>query len=308
MAYRFKLDESLTRGVRRIALAQLAQAEQCLTGASDPVAAVHEARKSLKRVRALLRLVRPALREKVYRRENARLRDAARLLAPIRDKDVMRDTVAKLEERLTDNRKGCVAPLRNLLNGAAMPATGRPLPEVRKAKAALASARKRFARLPVATEGIEQVMDGLHASYRGGRRALVRAQDRANDEDFHELRKAVQQHWRQMLLLSRAWPEVCRARATAAREVAQLLGEEHDFAVLAAFARTHGNGSLGEEDCDAITEACRARQGELRAQSLPMARRLFAERAGPFTRQMAECWAAARDLARVHNGRPEQDD
>src|SRR5262245_53924237 len=117
MAYRLKLSESLTRGVRRIALDQLDLAEQRLKDKSDPVAAVHEARKSLKRTRALLRLIRPALGESVYRRENGQLRDAGRLLSASRDRDVMRETVVKLEARLSDNSKSCIVPLRELLNG-----------------------------------------------------------------------------------------------------------------------------------------------------------------------------------------------
>lgn len=308
MAYRFKLNESLTRGVRRIALAQLALAEQRLKDTSDPVAAVHEVRKSLKRTRALLRLVRPALGEPVYRRENTQLRDAGRLLSSARDTDVMRETVTKLEARLADDSRSCIGPLRELLNGTGKRAAGPAAPAgLRKAKVSIAAARKRLAGLKIGTDGFEPLATGLQASYRRGRRALAQAEDGADDEGFHELRKGVQQHWRQMLLLSRAWPEVCRARAASAREIAQLLGEEHDYAVLTAFVASHHASGLTQEQLDVIAEACRVRQLQLRTLALPMARRLFADRARPFARRMAKYWRLARDLARLETGKAKPD-
>lgn len=304
MAYRFKLNESLTRGVRRVALAQLELAEQRLRDSSDPVAAVHEVRKSLKRTRALLRLVRPALGKTVYRRENTQLRDAGRLLSAARDNDVLRETVVKLEAQLPDDARSCVGPLRGLLSGTGKRAAPAGL---RKAKVSIAAARKRLSHLRLRTGGFEQVAAGLQASYRRGRRALARAEDGADDEGFHELRKAVQHHWRHMLLVSRAWPEACRARATAAREIAQLLGEEHDYAVLMAFVAAHRESGLTPDQRDVIAQTCRARQLELRTLALPMARRLFADRAGAFARRMANYWLIARDLARLEAGRVKPD-
>jgi CHAD domain-containing protein len=295
--------------VRRIGLAQLELAEQRLKGTSDPVTAVHEARKSLKRTRALLRLARRALGETVYRRENRQLRDAGRLLSSARDADVMRETLAKLEARLSDNRKACVVPLRELLNGAGAHVSNSAVSvNLRKAKVSIGAAKKRFARLKAKTEGFDQLAAGLQTGYRLGRRALAHAEDGADEEAFHELRKAVQQHWRQMLLLTRAWPEVCRARAAAARDIAQLLGEEHDYAILAAYIVSQRDCGLTAEELEVIAQACRDRQHELRALALPMARRLFSDRAGPFARRMEKYWSIARDLAKLEAGHDKDDD
>jgi CHAD domain-containing protein len=67
--------------------------------ARDPAKAVHEARKDLKKARAVLRLARPALRSKAYRRENGALRDAGRLMSAARDADVLVTTMEGLAER-----------------------------------------------------------------------------------------------------------------------------------------------------------------------------------------------------------------
>ena len=65
---------------------------------SSPDVAVHEARKDVKKLRALLRLVRSTTSGRVRRRENEALRDVGRSLSGVRDADVMLATLADLEE------------------------------------------------------------------------------------------------------------------------------------------------------------------------------------------------------------------
>ncbi|MGD0455226.1 MAG: CHAD domain-containing protein, partial [Solirubrobacteraceae bacterium] len=81
--------ESLSGGLRRMALGQADLAIELLeggggNGASPACApdehAVHETRKALKRLRALLRLLEHELGKQAYARESAALRDIARQL------------------------------------------------------------------------------------------------------------------------------------------------------------------------------------------------------------------------------------
>ena len=61
--------------------------------------AVHEARKHLKKVRALIRLLRPATCKAFYKRENAAMRKAAQRMSSIRDSLVRVQTIKKLIEK-----------------------------------------------------------------------------------------------------------------------------------------------------------------------------------------------------------------
>src|SRR5688572_28848189 len=103
MAYRMEFNEPPAAGARRVAAEQLEDAVgQLQNGMSDdPVTAVHEARKDLKKTRALLRLTRSGLPKSTYRSENRALRDAGRSLSGTRDADVMIQTVDKLAERFS---------------------------------------------------------------------------------------------------------------------------------------------------------------------------------------------------------------
>ncbi len=98
MPFHVRASESVTANVRRMARDRLDDAVEDLEAAvrgEDVHARVHEARKRNKHVRALTRLVRgvaPDLHDEV----NATVRDAARLLSALRDREAVLETVAEL--------------------------------------------------------------------------------------------------------------------------------------------------------------------------------------------------------------------
>jgi len=80
MAYELQLDETVEDGLRRIAVELIDDSIGWLDRSDRaPDAAVHEVRKDCKKLRGLLRLVRPAA-PALYRAENRIFRDAARPL------------------------------------------------------------------------------------------------------------------------------------------------------------------------------------------------------------------------------------
>ena len=76
-SYRLLDGESLPDGMARVARGRIGHALGQLNNGDDPDKAVHEARKDMKKLRAVLRLTRPELGGKIYRRENTRFRDVA---------------------------------------------------------------------------------------------------------------------------------------------------------------------------------------------------------------------------------------
>src|SRR3954447_17854061 len=122
MSYRLSFDEPLPKTLNATALELFDHATGLARDelADDPVTTVHAVRKDIKKARSLLRLVRPAIPTKVYRRENRRLRDTARGISGARDADVMVETVDKLAERYAGHLPGrAFPPLRRRLAGEA---------------------------------------------------------------------------------------------------------------------------------------------------------------------------------------------
>jgi len=300
MAFRFKLAEPFEEGVRRIAREQIERAQSQLKAPGDPVVAVHETRKSLKRLRALLRLIRPALGESAFREENARLRDIGGGLSSTRDRHVLLETVAKLEANSSLARKGLGQVMRDVLhvtNGREDPAS--EAAAIRQALSRLGEAKKRFGQLRLEGKDFEIVGAGLQACYRRTRRAFHKAYAEPSDEHFHEWRKGAQQHWRHMALLSRAWTGCLNARVAEARALSQLLGDDHDLALLVAFVHSESGGKLTASQVAAIEKVARQRQEELRAVAHPRGVRLFTEGSRNLRRRIAAYWDSAvvlRDL------------
>ena len=104
MAYHLKPGESVPQGLRRIAAEQLGKAIEHLqstAGARDEH--IHEARKAIKRLRALVRLVRRELGEETYALENMCLREAGQRLSGLRDATVLILTLDRLVQDLGKN-------------------------------------------------------------------------------------------------------------------------------------------------------------------------------------------------------------
>src|SRR5262249_3381882 len=88
-------DESFRAGFLRVAdclIENTVNRIRCPT--SDRGEDVHLVRVTIKRLRAMLRLIRPVIGKTAFDRENIRLRTAARRLSVARDADVARQTLA----------------------------------------------------------------------------------------------------------------------------------------------------------------------------------------------------------------------
>ena len=167
----------------------------------------------------------------------------------------------------------------------------------------LEHARIFFTRVGNRDLAVEHMTAGLERCYKRARRAFREAYENSTDEAFHEWRKAVQQHWRHMQLLSGAWPEVMVGRADEAKEVSRLLGADHDLHVLLAFATERGKAVLSSDDLATLTTMCRSMQQELRALARPRGARLFAEPARGLAERIGLYWQAAQNLSAARQQR-----
>jgi hypothetical protein len=298
MAFRFRLDEPIERDFRRIGLEQIQRARRQLDANVAPETEIHEARKCIKRIRALLRLGREGLGEKIFHTENARFRAIAAELAPARDDHVILQTILMLEAESSDEARAALARLKALLlehgNGSSEERGKR----ISDANTALNRASRRFNRLTIEPDDFSTLAKGLTRSYRRGLKWFASAYAENNDEAFHEWRKSVQAHWRHMSLLSRIWPALFEARVAAARELSQILGEDHDLAILKGRLAALHPGALSEDDTQEIERMIQARQLTLRLAANPRGLLLYAEKAKAHGRRIVALWEGASALRR----------
>lgn len=296
-SYRFLDGEDLGEGVRRVAAGRAEKAVERLraigTGKVEASEAIHGARKDLKKLRTLLRLLRDELPKKVYAAEAERYREAGRLLSPLRDAEVKLETLEALAEAAPGLPPEATEAWRLIL-ARDREAAGDTAPD----RAAEAEA---IALIEAGRDGIEgwevrnawkAIGPGLERAYRRGRQRMRVARDkRDDDEAWHEWRKRAKDLWYAQLLLAGAWPQVIEPAAEEAHRLSETLGDHHDLALLRADLHQR---RLGEEETQALEVAIDRRQEELAVAALDRGARLYAERPRDFSRRQRRYWRAWR--------------
>jgi CHAD domain-containing protein len=282
--------------------------------------AVHETRKALKRLRALVRLLSSELGQGRFARENAALGDLAGRLSGARDSEVVLatlDALLKRHPRKLERRRG-VRALRRHLAAEYAEIERRVLGDATmraEAVAELLAFRGRVLGWDLrAGKGITLVEPGLRRIYRQGRgryRRAAKAKRNRRTRAMHEWRKRVKDLRYAAEMLQRRTPSGAAAAGKAANkraarlrrlgvradELGELLGEDHDLAVLAALVESTGKGPgdvrpprLGKRDRKLLLKLIGRRRRRLQERAMRAGGRLYDDRPRRFlSRVRASC-------------------
>ena len=292
--YRLHRDEAVPDGMRRIARGRLDDAHDELSAADDETiaTAVHETRKNLKRLRTTVRLVRDAVGERSYERDNLVFRTAGRRLSAGRDAQVLLETLDDLAERYPDElAEPVIATLRTRLSDerdAAQRALGEN--ETDEVLAALAKARVRTAEWDFECDDFAALSTGLKRIYRRGRRAMRAACSDPTPENLHAWRKRVKDLWYATQIVCEARPQRLGRLAKRAHKLADVLGDGHDLEVLRAYVEAHPRAVGPRSSRTALLAVVERRSDELRDKALKRGRKLYRRKPGRFVARIERDW------------------
>ena len=320
MGFRLKNGEPLTDGVRRIALERIDKALGQLTNPSfDRDKAVHDARKTCKRLRSVLRLIRDEVGYDYYRRENLRFRDASRLLAPARDSWVMVETLDGLIEWFNqfdptqlpiDFPSEITLPVsaddfnhlrdkllerhqthsRQVLETDAVP----------QYIASVREARLNVATWPIQQESFDAIAGGLHRVYKRGCVRMAHAAQETNAETLHDWRKRVKYLWYQLEVIQPIWPTMLIELAESLHTLSSLLGDEHDLAELNLLISQNPQLLPQEEKQKLLFSMISYRRHDYQAAAWPLGQRLYAEEPVEFVSRMQSYWNSWRSESPIY--------
>jgi CYTH domain-containing protein/CHAD domain-containing protein len=292
--FRLKRKEEVGEGRVRAIRGRAAKAIEALReeAPEDPASAIHSARKDVKKIRAVLRLLRAGIGEKAYRAENRRYRDAGRALSGSRDAEVKVETLTALEERF-----GLQLPSASAWNWK------RVLERERREAASEIVDSKAIDAAAAALEGGREAAagwsldgswklfgPGLAEGYKRGRKAMARVAADPDPELVHEWRKRSKDLWYDLRLVRRAWPQLLEPTVDGVHELSDLLGDHHDLTVLAAdLASRPRVGSKAR-----MAALIEQRQAEILEQALGLGARLYAEKPPAFVKRIHGIWKAWR--------------
>ncbi len=195
--------------------------------------AIHEIRRSTKRMRSILRLFRDEIGYSNYYRENRAFRDLSRLLSPVRDFYVRHQLVETIENRVPDLIPG--NDFRTLQDHLKL------LVEREKERiiwngggfenvlSEMSLAERRLNLYCKVSNGFNSVRYGLRRSYKQGHRMVDRGLRLNNAELLHEYRKRTKYLLFQMEVMQPLFPKLLKAYATAIEKHDKLLGEICDL-------------------------------------------------------------------------------
>ncbi|TFF17611.1 CHAD domain-containing protein [Jiella endophytica] len=303
MAYQIRPSRPLDAEFRKVAIAQIDRALADLRREEGDIdAAIHEARKRFKKLRGLVRLIRPADAE-LYAALNASFREGAGGLSGARDKAALIEALGDLNRHFGEELSGDpLASVRERLVAERDAASAKPeeiAGAVRRAIGALEQARPLIEAFQLGG-GKREIKRAGRVLGRGAgkthgraRQALKRAEKSREADDLHELRKRVKYHWMHLRLLSPAWPEAFKPAVDLAKQIADDLGRDHDYSVLRGEIRQEPAAFGDEATLSLLIALLDRRQSELRETSLSAARKLLAEESDAFERRIERLYRLA---------------
>ena len=250
--------------------------------------AIHEARTSVKKVRA----IRDLIEEDSGRGlggDRKGLRKVNRALSKVRDADVMLEMLDKLKEaephllsehsfarmrrQLTMHKK---TALRDARNSGAWKKVDRDLRRLRKDVKGWRPKHRRFGALAI----------GIKATFRRGRDAMARANESRDAADFHEWRKHIKALWYALRLVEGCSPQIGQD-VVALRLAERSLGDDHNIVVLLdELSKGSPAGLRG------LRTVARRVQAELRRGAVRDTKRIYDASPGDFVRRLEHAWKA----------------
>ncbi len=149
--------------------------------------------------------------------------------------------------------------------------------------------------------GWPEIQDGLLRSYRRGRRAFKRARKQPTAENLHEWRKRVKDVWYQRRLLRAIFPETMAAHAREAHQLSDLLGDDHDLALLnQVIADIENELTVSAEP---VIGLIAYQGGQLQTKAFSLGERVYAEKPHTYAKRIHRYWNAWRGEARANTAR-----
>jgi len=295
MSLRLKRDAPIAAEIRRLVLQQLEAAISELRAVGDPGSdeAIHDARRRVKKIRAVIRLVRPAL-DKTSRVIDRDLKDVSRMLAPVADGQGIIETLDQIAHRY---RKllppGAVRSIRAGLRerSARIDREANARGIIRMAADALRAERGRVRRWAISGDGFSSIASGLEESYRRARKGMILAWSKPKAHHYHSWRRYVKDHWFHVRLVEENCGNQLLPYQRRLEALDGVLGEYHNLVILREVLATDGYASRRETArCLQVVSQYKRL---LRHHSETLGVRIYAEKPRRYVRRVKRLWAGA---------------
>lgn len=250
----------------------------------------HIARKRLKLSRGLLRMMRPAIGEEVFRREDDTLRQVSHALAPLRHKEAMGEAIRKLA-----SSEGVEAAVIQALADAIerlelSEATATNPDRIAAALVDIEGLRARTADWPLPKRDIRMFAVGMQECYARARKRLREGLATGEVTLLHDARKSIIHHYHHLDLLKPLWPKLLAVWQAELHQLREALGDLNDLDELDGLLARGGITLADPSITEAASRLIGARREHLTAEIGKDSGHLFAESPRCFGARMTALW------------------
>ncbi len=282
MVFALQPEEPVAQGILRVLLEQIDSAAGYLsTQEHDAVEAVHQTRKSLKRVRTMLRLLRQALGKSTYAKENACFSALGKKLSPLRDTHMHCEVVARLGQHTADSPyHEAIAPVEQALKARRLEQSlsetllYEMLGELERARARI----KAWDLNHLQSDLRASLARGTRRMAKRARRAYALAYKEPTDPHFHNWRKRIKDLYYAARLFYMTRPGKLAPIVDMLDRLDEDLGDEHDLGLLAQVLHNDPQAMGGAVPVALLLQLAARRRAELRTTLRPIGAALHKKR------------------------------
>jgi len=288
MGYHIEKGESLATAFGRIAAEEIdlamAQSRRLHRGE-----AVHNARKALKRLRALLRSLRVAFPKKLFRAENRHIAATCRRISPLRDVHVQLRTLGKL--------KAAASPAGDHIRRQLLRQQSsfiRRIPTLRKTvRALLDVSRQSLASWPLRKATAEDLASGLKRIYKQGREAFKTARKSPTPGHLHAWRKKTKSLGYGLEMIKNLGSGELSKMIRSSDILTEALGDDQDlFMVLRALDKEHRSNPAS--DFDRLANRISLKRAKRQKRAFKLGEKVYGEKPGGFEKRLDRYLRRAR--------------
>ncbi|MEZ4771717.1 MAG: CHAD domain-containing protein [Bacteroidia bacterium] len=294
MNFQLQQNESLQEGIKRILYEEIDFALMSLQAEENIHEGVHDARKSFKKIRSIARFVRDEIGDEKYTVENTWYRDAGRKLSALRDATAMIETLDKIRlqypESISDKTYLSLEKtlLKNQEEISYLLLVQRNIRQT--VSFLLVEGRERVETLNLPKNSFRAIKKSICRVYTQGYDGLALSMDDPSDFNLHEWRKSVKHIWYHLLLIRNIWPGMMDAYAEELHTLSEMLGTDHDLAILNDSLE---NGSLNIDNEKAklqIVNIIARYRHEIQMNIYTLASKIYRQRPNDFVSYLETYW------------------
>ena len=289
--------EEISAAAHRIVSEQYELIIEACTNHENADIAVHDVRKASKRIRAVLRMLKPDLPPDVYLRENTFLKEISRKLSVARNFHVFEEEFENIISagiiELSDETANKIRQhLKSKKDDAFELITG--LDIFHSIAQKTEEAKQRFSQVDLSMMGPHTVYKGIGKVFAWGQKQMMHSQQFPTDENLHEMRKRIKTLMYLVKLIKDVSPEFFNGYFKGLKSASLALGEDHNMAELNDYLDTLDEKLVPDEDKLSIESYISSQRQQIQLEVWPEIAKLYTGQAGEFSKRVKAYWLLGR--------------